>query len=252
MDPGTPEESKDLTFEDFKKLASDDTLTQYEKVGFPAAYREEKEELIFQDICRKLPNLHEKHQTVLEIGPGCSGPAFMIVQWCRERSQKLILIDSEEMLKELPNEPFIEKFAGHYPDECSQFFDLYAGKVNAIVCYSVLHYVFAETNLFDFLDRSLSLLAEGGEMLVGDIPNVSKRKRFFDSPNGRRFHQKFTGTNELPAVKFNAAEPGKIDDSVLVGLVLRARITGFDAYLLPQPDDLPMANRREDLFIKRP
>jgi hypothetical protein len=252
MDSGRPAESKELTFEDFKKLATDETLTPYEKVGFPIAYREQKENLIFQDICRKLPNLYREDQTILEIGPGCSGPASLMIQWCREHRHKLLLIDSEEMLEQLPNEPFIEKFPGHYPDQCGPVFERYAGKINAIVCYSVLHYLFLETNLFDFLDRSLTLLADGGEMLIGDIPNQSKRNRFFSSTNGIRFHQEFTDTKETPVVDFTSVDVGKIDDSVLIGLVLRARGAGYEGYVLPQPDSLPMANRREDLLFRKP
>jgi len=67
-----------------------------------------------------------------------------------------------------------------------------------------------------------------------------------------KFHQAFTGTNEKPEVSFNSVETGKIDDSVLIGIILRARAAGYDAYLLPQPSDLPMANRREDILIKKP
>jgi hypothetical protein len=176
----------------------------------------------------------------------------MMIDWCRERDHRLILVDSDEMLAHLPTAPFITKFSGRYPDQCKALFDSYRGKVDAIVCYSVLHYIFIETNLFDFLDHSVSLLAPGGEMLIGDIPNQSKRKRFFSSENGIRFHQKFTGTKEIPEVDFTAVETGKIDDSVLIGLVLRARAAGCDAYLLPQPRELPMANRREDLLIRKP
>jgi hypothetical protein len=242
----------ELTFEDYKKRASDPALTKHEKVGFPTEYREGKEELIFQDITRKLPNLDRSGQTVLEIGPGCSGPAFMMIDWCRERNDKLVLVDSQEMLAQLPNDPFIQKFAGHYPEQCAALFATYAGRINVIVCYSVLHYLFVEANLFEFLDQSLSLLAPGGEMLIGDVPNISKRRRFFSSANGIRFHQNFTGTSELPKVDFNVVEAGQIDDSVLIGLLLRARAAGFDGYLVPQPADLPMANRREDLLIRRP
>lgn len=252
MTTSNSKQSKELTFDDFKGLAKDDTLTTYEKVGFPASYREGKEETIFQDITRKLPNLTQTGGIVLDIGPGCSGPAFLLIDWCREHRHHLILVDSAEMLAQLPDEPFLEKVAGKYPDGCTELLDRYRGRVNTIICYSVLHYVFVETNLFDFLDQSLSLLADGGEMLVGDIPNISKRKRFFSSPNGIQFHQHFTGTTEIPRVDFNSPEPGKIDDSVLLGLVLRARNSGFDAYLLPQPHDLPMANRREDLLVRRP
>jgi hypothetical protein len=89
-------------------------------------------------------------------------------------------------------------------------------------------------------------------MLIGDIPNVSKRRRFFSSPAGREYHRRFTGSDEPPEVTFNAVEPEKIDDAVLLGLVARARAAGCDAYLVPQADELPMANRREDLLVVRP
>ena len=252
MDSQNLDRFKELTFDDFKRLAQDESLTPYEKIGFPNSYREGKEELIFQDITRKLPNLAKANQIVLDIGPGCSGPAFMLIEWCRRQGHQLILVDSQEMLSHLPDEPFVEKIVGLYPDECDDLFQKYRGRIDAIVCYSVLHYIFVETNIFNFLDRSLSLLADGGELLIGDIPNVSKRKRFFSSPNGIRFHQAFTGTNEIPSVQFNAIEEGKLDDAVLLSLVLRARSAGYDAYLVPQPDELPMANRREDILIKKP
>lgn len=247
-----PLPGEETSFEDFKSLARDASLTAYEKIGFPNSYREGKEELIFQDIVRKLPNLGRKGQTILDIGPGCSGPAFMLIELCRARGHQLILVDSAEMLGHLPNEPFIQKVAGKYPEECAGLLHDRRGKIDVIISYSVLHYIFAETNLFDFLNKSLALLAEGGQMLLGDIPNISKRKRFFTSPAGIRFHQAFTGTNEIPKMEFNSIDEGKIDDSVLLSLLLRARISGFDAYLLPQPEDLPMANRREDLLITKP
>jgi 2-polyprenyl-3-methyl-5-hydroxy-6-metoxy-1,4-benzoquinol methylase len=252
MGPKNPDRSPELTFDDFKKLAQDESLSIHEKMGFPDSYREGQDESISTDILRKLPNLFKSGLTVVDIGPGCGGPAFRMIEWCRRHGHKLVLIDSQEMLNHLPSEPFIEKFAGKYPDQCEAVLRKYRGGADAIVCYSVLHYIFLETNLFSFLDESLSLLSDGGEMLIGDIPNVSKRKRFFSSPNGIRFHQNFTGTNEVPTVNFKSVEIGKIDDSVLISMVLRARNAGCDAYLVPQPDELSMANRREDLLIRKP
>ena len=89
-------------------------------------------------------------------------------------------------------------------------------------------------------------------MLIGDVPNSSKRRRFFSSANGIRFHQEFMKTKNLPEVHFNSLDRHKIDDSVILSLLSRARNQGFDAYVLPQPRDLPMASRREDLLIRRP
>ncbi len=241
-----------LKYEDFKTLARDASLSQYEKIGFPDDYRSGKEERIFQDIKHKLGGMDRKNQNILDVGPGCSGLAFMLIDFCRTQGHTLTLIDSQEMLNQLPEEPFITKVPAYYPQECLWVFDKYAGSFNAILSYSVLHYVFAEGNLFDFLDRSLSLLSDGGEMLLGDIPNISKRRRFFSSPNGIKFHQQFTGSDEIPDVAFNVLEPGQIDDSVIAGIIARCQQSGFDAYCLPQPEELPMANRRDDILIRKP
>ena len=149
---------RNLTFEGFRQLAQDNSLSRYEKIGFPDAYREGKEENIFRDIMQKLSKLGQRGQTVVDIGPGCSGLAFMVIDLCREQGHTLILVDSAEMLAHLPDESFIVKVPGCYPSECAWLFEQYARKVNVILTYSVLHYVFVEGNLFHFLDRSLGLL----------------------------------------------------------------------------------------------
>lgn len=243
---------KDLTFNQFKELAQDPSLSCYEKIGFPDSYRKGKEAIIFEDIVRKLRNLKRDNQVVVDIGPGCSELPLFLIELCRKHGHTLILIDSKEMLDLLPNGPFIKKIPAFYPNDCDQLFHAYAAKVNAVICYSVLHYIFLETSIFTFVDRSLDLLAEEGEMLIGDIPNISKRKRFFSSNNGTRHHQQFTKTTEVPDVSFNRTELGKIDDAVILSLILRSRSAGFDAYILPQNRDLPMANRREDILITKP
>ena len=155
------------------------------------------------------------------------------------------------MLALLPEAPFIKKTAALYPN-CPERIAALQGKVDAILCYSVLHYVLIDVAFFRFLDASLSLLAPGGQMLIGDIPNISKRKRFFASETGIRFHQKFMETTESPSAVFNQIEHDQIDDAVVFALLQRARSSGFDAYVLPQNPSLPMANRREDILITRP
>ena len=240
-----------LTFNDFRRMAEDDSLSIYEKIGFPNSYREGKEELIFNDIEAKLPSLSGRDKIVLDIGPGCSRLPLMLIERCRAQNHRLLLVDSAEMLARLPDDDFIEKFPAYYPAS-GELFDQYAGKVDVILTYSVLHYVFAESNVWEFLDRSLALLAEGGEMLIGDLPNISKRKRFFASPAGIKFHQAFTGTNEIPEVEFQRIESNQIDDAVVLSLLMRARAAGYDAYVVPQGQDLPMANRREDILIRKP
>lgn len=241
-----------LTFERFRELARTEGISRYEKIGFPSSWREGKEPGIFADILRKLPNLTKTSQVVLDIGPGCSDLPHLLHNHCRRQQHTLLLADSSEMLQLFPDSSDIKKYPGRFPRDCGPLLAEYAGRVDAILSYSVLQYAFAESNVFDFLDRALGLLAEGGEMLLGDIPNISRRKRFFSSAAGIRLHHEFTGTNEDPNVVFNRPEPAKIDDAVVLALLARARAAGFDAYILPQHPDLPMANRREDILIRRP
>lgn len=240
-----------LGFEDFKRLARDESLSKFERIGFPDNYRMGQEENIFADIRTKLNALDAQNKTVLDIGPGCSDLPVMLIEQCREKGHQLHLIDSAEMLALLPNAPFVQKTAALYPN-CPETIEALRGKVDVILCYSVLHYILVDTAFFRFLDTSLSLLAPGGQMLIGDIPNISKRKRFFASGTGVRFHQDFMKTKELPEVTFNKIENDQIDDAVVFALLQRARAQGFDAYVVPQNPILPMANRREDILITRP
>lgn len=241
----------DIGYEDFRRMASDDSLSAHEKIGFPDAYRDAFETAIFDDIAAKLGNLARPRQNVLDIGPGCAGLPRRMIDLCRLREHALVLVDSPEMLAHLPDAAGVTKLPGFYPD-CEAALQPWAGRFDAILCYSVFQYIFVEASFWKFLDVSIGLLAPGGQMLIGDIPNVSKRKRFFASETGVRFHQDFMQTNEVPEVDFRAVETGKIDDAVILGVIMRARAQGCDAYWLPQGASLPMANRREDVLIVKP
>ena len=243
---------KNVTFEDFRHLASDDSLSKYERIGFPDSYRAGFEHRIFEDITAKVPQLLGPPGLVVDIGPGCSDLPGLIIDTCAARGHRLVLVDSPEMLARLPNRPFVRKVPGRFPQDCEDVIGEIRGSAAAVISYSVFHYVFAEGSVFQFFDAVLGLLAPGGAALIGDIPNLSKRRRFFASARGKAFHRDFMQTSEDPEVEFNRLDPGAIDDAALTALVSRARAMGFDTYLLPQRDELPMANRREDLLAVRP
>lgn len=246
-----PERFADLTFEDFRRMATNDSLSKYEKIGFPDSYREGAEAAIFEDILAKLPVLNDDRRTVLDIGPGCSDLPRMLDDLCRRREHQLLLVDSKEMLNHLPDRAGVRKYAARFPD-CPGLLAEFPARVDAILAYSVLHYVFPDRSVFSFLDRAIELLAPGGSMLIGDIPNISKRRRFFSSAAGKQFHREFTGRDEDPVVEFNVVQPNHIDDAVVLGLLDRARGAGCDAYVIPQRSDLPLANRREDIVVHKP
>jgi 2-polyprenyl-3-methyl-5-hydroxy-6-metoxy-1,4-benzoquinol methylase len=240
---------QNLSYDEFRRRAVDPTLSPAEKIGFPDAYRAGRSESILADIEQKLPALGSMHRRILDIGPGCGELARSLMERCQDRQHELVLIDSAEMLDQIPDQTNIIKRAGRFPEAIE---GLDGAPYHAILCYSVIQYVFTEGNLFAFVDRCLSLLADGGRLLMGDVPNASMRKRFLSSPNGIRHHQHFMETEAPPVVEHLAIEPGQIDDGVLIGLLQRCRGFGFHAWLVPQDASLPMANRREDLLIEKP
>lgn len=243
---------KNLTYDDFRRLASDPTLSLHEKIGYPDSYREGYGEAIFADIRRKLLNLEKLGVTVVDIGAGCAEPPRLLIEHSRALEQRLIMIDAPEMLRLLPDADHLTKLSGMFPSETMPFVQEYAGKVDVVLIYGVVQTLFSTGSIHHFLDVALSLLAPGGQLLVGDLPNISKRKRFFASENGVAYHKTFMQTDQAPEVQFNTLETDQIDDGVILGLLMRARMMGFDAYWLQMSPDLPMANRREDLLFVRP
>ena len=244
----------ELDYEGFRALARNPALSAHEKIGFPDRYRDGFEDAILADILSKLPSLTEAEGLmVVDIGPGCAALPRQLVELCRARRHTLVLVDSPEMLALLPDaQGVVRKCEGLFPANRAQVRNCAGRPADAVLCYSVLHYIYVDSNLFDFVDAVVELLAPQGRALVGDIPNVSKRRRFFASETGQAFHRAFTGSDDPYPVRFNAPCPGKIDDAVLLGLMQRAQAAGCDAYLVPQASALPMANRRDDLILARP
>ena len=125
------------------------------------------------------------------------------------------------------------------------------GPFDAILANSVASVVYEDGNLFSFVDTAVQLLAERGQLLISDIPNASMRKRFMASAAGKDYHKKYYAHLPEPKVALHALEPGQIDDGVMLGLIARMRGAGFNAFVVPEAPDLPMANRREDILITK-
>ncbi len=235
----------ELSFDDFRKMAADKKLSPSEKIGFPDSYRKGFTQKILNDIDIKLPFTGTKNKTIIDIGCGCDEITIELIRICKKNGHTLILIDSEEMLKELPSGKNIIKLPGKFPFKDTRL-KKYLNQADYVLCYSVIFYVFANDNLFDFIHQAIDLLKPGGRFLIGDIPNIDKRDRFLASGEGKKFVKKSS------AVKGSTAHENrsqKIDDSVVFSIITRMRKFGCESYLLPQLDNLPMANRREDILI---
>jgi hypothetical protein len=240
------------SFDDFRQLAGSDSLDKSVKTGDPTGLRVGAAPRILSDMIGKLRALDEPNQLIVDIGAGCGEVALELIGHCKKKESTLILSDAVEVLEQLPNGEHLIKIPGQFPIDFERGWEEYLGKIDAVIVYSVFHYVFPGSDFITFFDRCLTLLNEGGALSLGDIPNASMRRRFLASRSGREFHKKYMKTSEAPVVRFNALELGEIDDSLIFGILSRARAAGFHAYVLPQPSDLPFANRREDVVVMRP
>jgi len=237
-----------ITFNEFKKRASNPFLSKYEKIGFPDDYRKNSEIDIFRDLNHKL-NLQREKITIADIGCGCSDLADLLIKNGESCNQTLIMIDSQEMLDLLPNKNYIKKINVKFPD-CYEEVKQISETLDVIIVYSVMQHIILDSNPFSFIDKALELLKPGGMLLLGDLPNNTKRNRFFTSEKGIETHKNYCGNTPkpLPVVGFpNTHET--IDDGMVFGILMRYRGLGFETYLLPQPENLPMSNRREDVLI---
>jgi hypothetical protein len=239
-----------LTYERFRELARDPTLSPHERSGFPDQYRAGMEERIIADFEAKLPALAGTSATVVDIGCGASPLAFALRARCTDRHHELVLIDSPEVLTHHEAATGIHRVAGRFPD-IPGLAERWGEQCDAVIAYSVLQYSFIDAGAFAFLDAALELLRPGGRALVGDLPNASMRRRFLASDAGREHHRQYTGSAAPPAVASTASDD-EMDDAAILGLAARARSAGFHAWVVPQDGRLPMANRREDLLVERP
>lgn len=235
-------------FEYYKKQATTTDLSDTERVGRYASQQDD-ETHIFDDVVSKLPALTQKGSTIVDIGCGCSDPVKRLIANADAHQQQLVLVDSEEMLARLPEQNNITKAACQFPNKA--FVEQYQGKADAIIVYSVFHCVYLQNDFITFADSLVQLLAPGGSLLLADLPNATKKKRFLSSEQGQSFHRQWSGDDNVPDVNWNQFEAGSLDDSLVMMLMARYRQMGYETYLLPQKQGLPFSNTREDLCVTR-
>lgn len=229
----------ELSFDDFRGLAGNDKLSRNEKIDFPELYRRGYTKAILTDIVEKLNLINTSRRVLCDIGCGCGDLALSIISWAGKQKNTLLLVDSKEMLNQVPNATYVHKFPGKFPRVAS-LLKQYKQSCHAVLCYSVLQYVYSHDDVFLFIQKALTLLKPNGVLLLGDIPNEDKRDRFLKTPEGAKF------TSSGRSKKY------KIRDNLILKILIYYRRLGFETYLLPQNANLPMSNRREDILIVKP
>ena len=156
------------------------------------------------------------------------------------------------MLALLPDQEGVIKCKGMVPDEFDQFIEEKKGYYDVILLYSVIQYIFKDSDIWKFLDSTLKMLNKGGYLFLGDIPNLSMKKRFLSSDEGLKFHRSYYGNDSSPDLSTTNLDSNQFDDEVVLKIIIRARSMGYHSWLVPQNNELTFSNRREDILIKKP
>ncbi len=147
--------------------------------------------------------------------------------------------------------------AGNFLDETLRLTGKSEARFDKILCYSVLHYLADEIEVFAFVARALRLLAPGGSLLLGDLPNESRKRRFLSSPAGKAFARRWEKQKKHLEREDGLALPEdpqlvRFDDALVLQICGECRKQGLDAYILPQPPNLPFGHTREDVLVVKP
>ena len=113
-----------------------------------------------------------------------------------------------------------------------------------------IHYIIQKTDYKKAIKKIFQLLKTGGEIYIGDLPNLDMLKRFLKSENGKELHKK-NFTKKINLKKIKNKNNFKLSDNVILDILEYFRRNGCHSYLIPQEINLPLSNRREDIYIKR-
>lgn len=230
------------TYEGFGALANS-KLSATRRAGRYAA-QAEGEKKVPPDVVRKLaltPN-----DTLFDVG---CGPG-KIARALAPKVKSIVAMDHPLTIDRLRKERLpknVSLLAGEFPDTKP------ARQFSKIMAYSMIQCVSSETAVIRFVDEALSLLKPGGRMLIADLSNVDRRERFNTSPAGRRFAKTWaTLVKKGQAPWIEDPERPTVNDAFVMRLLSHCRAKGLDAWVMPQPPDLPFGRTREDVLIEKP
>jgi len=204
---------------------------------------------IIEDITEKL-DLNKK-DILLDIGCGDG----KIVKDLSKRVLKTGAIDHPLIIKKLNKlkKKGIDLYSGNFLYDYKKV----NKKFTKILIYSLIHYLSDKKEVFKFIHLALKKLKKNGILLIGDIPNISKKNRFKKNNKYKKVIKKWKKNNKLKTSgeKFFIKKLKvdrklvKIDDQFIFSLFKKYNNSNFETYILEQKKNLPMNYTRSDIKI---
>lgn len=217
------------------------------------AVQADAERLVVADIESKLA-LEPTH-SLLEIG---CGPGNLLIP-LSFRVRRAVGVDHPNVITRARQRYSCENLqwvAGRFPDIALD------GPFDRILIYAVIHYLEDFFAVSSFVGAAAALMSSNGRLLLGDIPNADRKRRFQSSEAGKQFEAEWQqrmkeahaagGSDGDFALVGHSKLIGTLNDPQVLELASRLRVDGFHSYVLPQPPSLPFGHTREDILVVRP
>jgi len=204
------------------------------------------EKKIFLDIKNKLDL--KRNDNLIDIGCGAGPVCDYIVKYAKENKINLTLNDIPEVIdflkKRYKKNNKIRYISGEFQKKKIK------NKFNKVLCYSVIQ---CTNNPKAFFDRILNITCDQSLILIGDIPNTSKKKRFLLSKFGRKFEEKRIRKKivNLSAYLKKNKQNTFINDELIKNFLIKSKKKGFNFFILKQNKNLPFSYTREDILIEK-
>lgn len=237
------------SFENYERVAAAEDVDDTEVAG-RYRFQADAERRIVDDVAAKLQL--EADDSLLEIG---CGPGNLLLP-LGARVRESFGIDNAAALERLRRRAQPGSRITTIPGDFLSV-ALPPRRFRKVLVYSVMQCLDDATAAAAFLDRALSLVEPGGRLLVGDLANQDKKRRYAGSAAGQAGSAAWRSQVERAGPHPLDLQPRDehmlhIDDALMLGWLATGRERGFESYLLEQSPDLPFGNTREDLlFVAR-
>lgn len=237
------------SFDNYSQLARQHDAGNIEVAG-RYRFQSSAERRIINDVAGKLAI--NSDDSLLEIGCG-PGNILLPLSYQVARSAG---IDNDAALGRLAARCGTPMHIETYPGDFLSM-ELPEPLFSKVLIYSVLQYVDSLASAIRFLRRALSLLCPGGRLMLGDLPNPDKKRRFTESQAGMLASQEWSALVSNAGSHPLSGLPQDnrllvVNDDLLLSLLKYGRTEGYESYLLPQPTDLPFGHTRDDLIFVAP
>ena len=204
------------------------------------------EKKIFSDIKKKLDL--KRNDNLIDIGCGAGPVCDYMVKYAKKNKINLTLNDIPEVIRFLKKRYKKNKNIKYLSGEFQK--QKIKKRFNKVLCYSVIQ---CTNNPKVFFNEILNIVSDQSSILIGDIPNTSKKKRFLTSKFGKKFEEKRIKKkiNNINKYLKENKQNNLINDELIKEFLIKFKKKGFNFFILRQDSKLPFSYTREDILVEK-